>query len=35
MSWSIQKGTTDVSNALVSKCKDKLFANKVKGHSVT
>ena len=35
MSWSIQKGTTDVSSAFVSKCKDKLFTIKVEGHSVT
>ena len=35
MSCIIQKGTADVSSALVSKCKDRLFTNKMKGHSVT
>jgi len=35
VSWSIRKGTADVSTALVSKRKDTLFTNKVKGHSVT
>jgi len=35
VSCSIQKGTADVSIALVSKYKDRLFTIKLKGHSVT